>query len=485
MKTHVVFTLLLALPFASFGQKPIQLLEENPHYFEYEGKPMALITSAEHYGALVNADFDFAKYLNTLAANGMNYTRIFMGSYFEIPGTSFGIKNNTLAPEEGQVLTPWITVKENGRTKYDWAQYNPAYFDRLRDFMILAQKLDIIVEITFFSSIYRDEHWEINPQNPANRVNAETKSLDRKLAHTLENGDLLSLQKGYVQKLVRELNPFDNFFFEIQNEPWSDRGVKILNLMNKYVTNGPNWMEEVEYADRLSLDWQNAIIQTIVQTEKELPKTHLIAQNYTNFKAPLFEVSPHVSILNFHYNWPEAATWNYHLNRVIGFDESGFAGSEDWVYRRQAWAFMFSGGGLFNHLDYSFFVGKEDGTGINEAPGGGSATFRQEMKILSDFIHTLNLKAVKPAQNKIVSAPGLVTFALDDGADGIAAYVVEAGNPDSHVEFQIEPGSYEVILIDPISGAQKSVNTYEIKAGILVLALNLTQGETAIHIRKK
>ena len=37
---------------------PIQLHPENPHYFLYKGKPLALITSAEHYGALLNLDFD-------------------------------------------------------------------------------------------------------------------------------------------------------------------------------------------------------------------------------------------------------------------------------------------------------------------------------------------------------------------------------------------------------------------------------------------
>lgn len=39
---------------------------------------MVLPTSAEHYGAALNADFDFRKYLQTMYDEGMNYTRIFM-----------------------------------------------------------------------------------------------------------------------------------------------------------------------------------------------------------------------------------------------------------------------------------------------------------------------------------------------------------------------------------------------------------------------
>jgi hypothetical protein len=63
-----------------------------------------LVTSAEHYGAVVNLDFDFEKYLQTMHAEGMNYTRIFTGSYVEIPG-SFNIGNNTLAPAVGSFIT--------------------------------------------------------------------------------------------------------------------------------------------------------------------------------------------------------------------------------------------------------------------------------------------------------------------------------------------------------------------------------------------
>jgi hypothetical protein len=77
--------------FTVFSNCPTSCLHpENPHYFIYKGKPLVLVTSAEHYGAVVNLDFDFEKYLRTMHAEGMNYTRIFTGSYVEIPG-SFNI----------------------------------------------------------------------------------------------------------------------------------------------------------------------------------------------------------------------------------------------------------------------------------------------------------------------------------------------------------------------------------------------------------
>ncbi len=53
---------------------------------------------------------------------------------------------------------------------------------------------------------------------------------------------------------------------------------------------------------------------------------------------------------------------NYSLNKVIGDHETGFKGTNDLPYRVEAWEFMLAGGGLYNHLDYSFTVGDEDGT---------------------------------------------------------------------------------------------------------------------------
>ena len=73
----------------------VGLCADNPRYLEYKGEPVILITSAEHYGAVLNLDFDYQLYLETLGEEGFNYTRIFTGTYFEPIENIFGIKNNT------------------------------------------------------------------------------------------------------------------------------------------------------------------------------------------------------------------------------------------------------------------------------------------------------------------------------------------------------------------------------------------------------
>src|SRR5947209_14996762 len=85
--------------------QPISLHPENSRYFLFRGKPAVLITSAEHYGAVLNREFDYSRYLDELQARGFNLTRVFTGAYCEDPA-SFGIENNTLAPAPGQFLCP-------------------------------------------------------------------------------------------------------------------------------------------------------------------------------------------------------------------------------------------------------------------------------------------------------------------------------------------------------------------------------------------
>ncbi|MCJ7675807.1 MAG: hypothetical protein MUO33_11740, partial [Sedimentisphaerales bacterium] len=69
-----------------FGAESIKLHPENPHYLLWRGKPTVLITSGEHYGAVLNAGFNYKKYLQTLQSHGFNLTRTFSGAYCEPVG---------------------------------------------------------------------------------------------------------------------------------------------------------------------------------------------------------------------------------------------------------------------------------------------------------------------------------------------------------------------------------------------------------------
>jgi hypothetical protein len=105
-------------------------------------------------------------------------------------------------------------------------------------------------------------------------------------------------------------------------------------------------------------------------------------------------------VFNFHYATPpDAVAMNYGLNRVIGDNETGFHGTNNFPYRAEAWDFMLAGGGLFNHLDYSFVAGHEDGTFVYPAtqPGGGNTALRKELRILRDFLTSFDFLLMRPS----------------------------------------------------------------------------------------
>jgi hypothetical protein len=139
MKPGIQFSLLMIVgAFAHTNglcqTKPIALHPDNPHYFIYKEKPTVLITSGEHYGAVLNLDFDYQKYLLELQTKGLNLTRVFTGAYVE-PAGAFNITENTLAPHSSKFICPWPRSNEpgyaGGGNKFDLEHWNDSYFLRL------------------------------------------------------------------------------------------------------------------------------------------------------------------------------------------------------------------------------------------------------------------------------------------------------------------------------------------------------------------
>ena len=133
-----------------------------------------LISSTEHYGAVLNLDFDFRTYLDTLKADGLNLTRTFSGVYCEDP-KSFNIRDNTLAPAAGRYIAPWARSESpgysNGGNKFDLTKWDAAYFRRLKEFLRQADRRGIVVEFVLFCPFYEETMWHLSPMYAANNVN--------------------------------------------------------------------------------------------------------------------------------------------------------------------------------------------------------------------------------------------------------------------------------------------------------------------------
>ena len=426
--------------------EPLRLHPKNPHYFLYRGKPTVLVTSGEHYGAVVNLDFKYDVYLDALAADGLNLTRLFVGSYLEKPG-DFGIRFNTLAPAPGRVVTPWARSTTDGYAgggpKFDLDRWDDAYFVRLKDFVAKADARGIVVEVVLFSNWYGKG--TMSPLHPANNVNG-LDLVAPDAVHTLANGALLARQEAMVRKLVAELNTFDNVYFEIQNEPDATSP----DTRAIPAARDPKAPARVKVATAASMAWQARVAGWIHDHERSLPKRHLVAQGFANQGVVLGEVDPHISVVNFHYALPESVTWNLGLNRAIAFDESGFAGPDDSLYRRQAWRFLMAGGAAFSGLDYSFAVGFEKGTAENDAPGGGSAALRSQLGVLKRTLDATGLVAMRPDNSVVVTAAGASTLALSQPGRQYVIYVEGPGKTDLTV--RLPDGRYLATWSNPRTG---------------------------------
>lgn len=481
----ITFVLLACSCKSKVDQTPVSLHPENPNYFLYKGKPLVLITSAEHYGAVMNLDFDYVKYLQTLKNDGLNYTRIFTGPYSEIGADLFGIKNNTMNPAPGRWITAWIRDSITG--KYDLSKWNEAYFQRLKAFVDQAGKNGVVVEVTFFTSYYGDHQWSNSPFNPKNNING-IDSIAFKNVNTTENVDLMAFQEKYVRRVVQELNQYGNIIFEIQNEPWADNPLLVERIPNVDSLVHPfAWQKIVETAADKSLAWQRKIAEIVSEEEALLPQKHLIAQNICNFRHTITNPNPAISIFNFHYAFPEAAYNNLNLNKAIGLDETGFMPHNSFHYRSQAWKFMLAGGALYNNLDYSFTVGYEDGTyKIDEGtPGWGGPEFRKQLAVLKNYLESFDFIRMKPMNEVVKITRGSVNAfqVLAEPGKQYAIYLEKAESPV--LGLNMPDGKYTASWINTLTGAQERSEDITVTGGTTEIAYQGSTEDIALRLIKK
>jgi hypothetical protein len=438
--------LLMVAAGASGGTRTALCLHPgNGHYFLFRGRPTVLVTSGEHYGSVINAEFNYIRYLDELSHNHLNLTRIWVGPYREVPG-DFKILNNTLAPRADRFLPPWPRSNTpgaaDGGNRFDLNQWNPAYFARLRDFIRQASLRGIVVEVNLFCPYYEKSMWAVSPLNSANNVNG-IGNVHRTEVLTMKHPSLLVVEDAMVRKIVTELNAFDNVYYEICNEP---------------------------YFGGVTSDWQQHVSRLVASTEDNLPNRHLISQNVANGSKLIENPLAKVSIFNFHYSRPPVSvSMNYRLGQAIGNNETGFDGQADATYRIQGWDFLTAGGGLYNNLDYSFTVGHEIGDFqyATETPGGGSARLRKQLRIMKDFFDSIDLTrmqpadslakpiSAKPASMRVLASPDDYILYIHEAQINRGAklsYIIDSAPQQRSVSVDLPKGVYDQSWLDTKTG---------------------------------
>jgi hypothetical protein len=190
---------------------------------------------------------------------------------------------------------------------------------------------------------------------------------------------------------------------------------------------------------------------------------------------------------------------NYHLNKVVGDNETGFRGTNDAPYRMEGWDFLIAGGALFNNLDYSFTVGYEDGTFVYPAsqPGGGNPTFRRQMRVLRDFLYGFDFVRMK-ADNSVIKdgmPTNLTARALVQPGKQYAIYLrpneprnkpsFSVSQRDGAVVFGVElpAGTYQAEWLDPKRGIVEKKERIKHSGGIRQMAAPTFSEDIALRIK--
>lgn len=437
----------------------LRLHPENPHTFLFRGEPTLLITSAEHYGSVINLDFDYVPYLDVLAQYGMNATRIYAGAYLE-PEHYF-IHDNPLGPPPGRHCLPWgrssVPGYPLGGNKFDLDTWNPDYFKRLKDFIDQAGRRGIVVEICLFNAMY-PETWTRMPLYHENNIQGIGR-VECKDFQTLKDAALIDRQVAYVQKITREVEAFDNVILEVCDEP------------------GIHGTLPEEYAP-----WLSYLVGAIADAEQGLPRQHLIAQqvcgnlggigDLTGDPRVLISVGQYIGKTSgAQFGGVQLLDADYGYNKPIELNETAYypiwyEGDILGASRVEAWEFILGGGASFNQLNGLFSTYNPSGEGTD------SQAVLSQLKVLKEFMAKFNFIRMRRDPSfligrlragmfmRAISEPGQqYALYLHHSTNKDVKYIVTPGNYEDSLVLRADKGWYQVEWIEPVNGKVLQKNT--------------------------
>lgn len=473
MKRAYVLAVLAALMAPAVAQpaEAVKIHPENPKYFLFRGKPLALITATEHYGSVLNRPFDFEKYLDDAARHHITLTRTFLlFRELQSPRNPY----STCKPESPDYIAPFPRTGPgnalDGEPRYDLSQWNPEYFDRLHRFLDAASRRGIVVELTIFSNSYGDNIWALNPFRAENNLQGLAKISWQEYLSP-KNGELLRRQKEYARKIIQETSAYDNVYYEICNEPGG--GIA-----------GHTTVDEVDA-------WQAEIGKVVRGELRRLNRPHLISgqQAFPYGKTNRFPLDATFSgdvfdIVNVHplpetgfggkvYQLGGFMSKELMLSEVARFcrdvypqkkpvvlDEDNTASMYrdpvGWtIHRKRAWTALLNGS-HYDYIDFSITPGNDTGTPASQRH------IRTWMQHLAEFMTSFDFVHAAPEPEWVQSMPAsLVASAMAVRGRDYVAYLADArevsdpaaGQPISgKVTLQLPAGHFDVSLYAPASG---------------------------------
>lgn len=303
---------------------PLRPHPDNPRYFAHASGNPVYLTGSHTWNNVIDmgetdppAPRDYPAHIQWLKTLGHNFTRLWTWELLRWDSSSLKgqpPRNHFITPHRYMRSGPGLAV--DGKPKFDLTRLNDRYFVNLRERVQIADENGIYVSVMLFEGWGNQtipDAFAVSPFNPANNINDIDGDLDKDgvalEVHQLADPGILDIQKHYVERVLEELNHFDNLLYEIGNE-----------------------------VHHSSTEWQYEMIRFIKEYEHRLPKQHPVGMTYqykfginqTLFASPADWISPN-DVVVYRINPPPADG-----SKVILADTDhfwGVGGNATWVWK--------------------------------------------------------------------------------------------------------------------------------------------------------
>ena len=308
---------------------------------------------------------------------------------------------------------------------------------------------------------------------------------DWRAAQTLQDPDLVRYQDAYVRKITQEVNRFDNVILEICDEPG--------HIGTGFDLAGP---------------WISHLVDVVRNTERNLPKQHLLGQEVDGpLGGPIdLAADPRISVVVAQYLWGDdqgemggmkGLDFKYSVIKPIELNETcyypiWYKGDKIADSRVEAWEFIVGGGAGFNQLNGLFTA---------ENPTGKSPESEQLLGALENlkrFIYSFNFVRMAPDRrflvsgvtspeyHRAISEPGkqYALYIHHSAGKTDGAYTVVPGDYREDLVIQLPTGRFRAEWIDPATGTVLARETISQKVGHRALKTPRYRVDIALRVKR-
>src|SRR5918995_1135580 len=261
---------------------PLVVSETNPRYFtgavgDATDQRAVYLTGSHvnnnfHDGSGPGADCsetpepnDFRAYLEFLKERSHDFIRLWRWEQFrsQVAGGTFHF---CMTPQ------PWPRTgpgsARDGKPKFDLSAFDPAYFDRLRDYVIAAGNEGIYISVMLFEGFglhlsLAPDNVEGHPFHAANNVNGIGIASINDYQVLPLDASVKALQEAYVRKVVDTVHDLPGVLYEVANESSGGGSVDDPEFLGAIgLSEPPDWGD--------STQWQYWVIDFLKHYESQM-----------------------------------------------------------------------------------------------------------------------------------------------------------------------------------------------------------------------